>query len=88
MNRSGSSDRHLRIDRETLDNWQQKKRARMQQIIDYFSEKGEVDKTRFIGQMCLQGFHRQTIIRYLRDLEDAGLIRIDGNRIVWVEDES
>ena len=75
------------ISRESLDHWQLLKRDRMRQFIDYLREVGEVNKTWFLGQMGIEGFHRQTVLRYLADLQDAGLIRIFGDRIVWVGSE-
>ena len=75
------------IKRESLDHWQLLKRNRMSQIIDYLRSMGEVDRTRFIGRMCVQGFHRQTVIRYLKELTDAGFIRITDDRIYWIGEE-
>ena len=76
-----------RITRESLDHWQLLKRERMSQIIDYLRSMGEIDRTRFIGRMCVQGFHRQTAIRYLKGLTDAGFIRITDDRIYWIDEE-
>ena len=76
-----------RITRESLDHWQFLKRERMSQIMDYFRSMGEVDRARFIGRMCVQGVHRQTVVRYLKELTDAGFIRITDDRIYWIDEE-
>ena len=76
-----------RIRRESLDHWQFLKRERMSQIIDYLRSMGEVDRTRFIGGLCVQGFQGYTVVRYLKELADAGFIRITDDRICWIDEE-
>ena len=81
------SEEYPNVSRDSLDLWQKLKQDRMTQIIDYLRRNGSVNRSQFIGRMCVQGFHIRTVQRYLREIEEAGLIRIVSNQIVWIDNE-
>ena len=74
---------------ESLDPWQIKRMRRIEFIKSELQARNEVDERHFLGEFCSRyGIRRLTLIEYLRDLEDFGVIEIAEGRIRIVNPEA
>ena len=49
---------------------------------------GEIEENWFCGMVCVKhGIRRDTLMEYLKDLEDYGLIETSDGKIKWLGDE-
>ena len=73
---------------DLLDPLQEKKMKRLRAIMDYLKGKKEIEVKEFCGFFCINfGLHRRTLWGYLEELQDAGLILINGDKIQWLGEE-
>jgi len=71
-----------------LDPLQEKKMKRLKVVMDMLKSFGEIEENRFCGMVCVNyGIRRQTLMEYLKDLEDYSLIQISDGKIKWVGEE-
>ena len=74
---------------ELLDPLQVKKMKRLRVIMDMLETEKEIEVKEFCGLFCIKfGIHRQTLLGYLEELEDAGLILINDGKIIWIGEEA
>ncbi|MCJ2532015.1 MAG: hypothetical protein LN413_06935 [Candidatus Thermoplasmatota archaeon] len=64
---------------------EEKRRRRLQTLAGWIQGDGESSRKAMVGKCMLAwGSKRETVERYLEDLEWAGLIDVAGDEITWV----
>lgn len=77
----------LRIE-EYLDLWQRMRQKRIASIMNLLKSQKEVDEDQFLGLMSTEyGIRRQTLVEYLKGLQDYGVIEIHDGKIKWLGKE-
>ena len=71
------------IDPNLMDSHQQRKHMRITAIAKVIERKGRVDYKRFVAKMEYHGLRRKVAIGYLDAMRDLGLIKFDGDCVVW-----
>ena len=72
----------------SLDPSQEKKKKRLQAVMDLLRSEKEIELNEFCGFMCsIYGIRRQTLMEYLKDLMDLGVIEIVDGKIKWLGEE-
>lgn len=73
---------------DILDPSQEKKKKRVDLVINLLKSMGEIEENWFCGMVCVKhGIRRDTLMEYLKDLEDYGLIETSDGKIKWLGDE-
>ena len=81
-------DRELGIE-DFLDPLQEKKMKRLQAVMGLLRSEKEIEVKMFCGLMCsMYGIRRQTLIEYLKDLMDLGVIEVVDGKIKWISEEA
>lgn len=71
-----------------LDPLQEKKMKRLQAIMEMLRSEKEIDVKKFCGSFCsMFGIRRATLLEYLTDLLDYGVIEIADDKIRWIGEE-
>ena len=77
-----------RFEDSILDPLQEKRKRRLDAVINLLRKEREIGINRFCGQISiLYGIRRETLKEYLKDLEDFGLVEITEGTIRWLGDE-
>ena len=73
---------------DNLDPSQEKKKKRLQAVMDLLRSEKEIEVKKFFGLLCsMFGLRRLTLREYLTDLEDYGVIEIVDGKIKWLGEE-
>ena len=73
---------------DLLDPLQEKRMKRLRVVMDLLKTENEIEVKQFCGYFCIKfGIHRQTLLGYLEELEDAGFILIHDGKISWLGEE-
>jgi len=71
-----------------LDPLQEKKMKRLQAVMGLLRSEKEIEVKKFCGLLCsMFGVRRLTLMEYLTDLEDYGVIQIVDGKIMWLAEE-
>lgn len=71
------------IDPNLMDSHQQRKHRRIMAISKVIERNGRVNYKWFLAKMEYHGLRRMVAIGYLDALRDLGLIRFDGDHVIW-----
>jgi predicted transcriptional regulator len=73
---------------DILDPLQEKKKKRLEVVMNFLEKEKEIELKEFCGLFCIKfGIHRQTLLGYLEELQDAGIILITDGKIEWIAEE-
>lgn len=73
---------------DILDPLQQKKKKRLEVVMNFLKKEKEIELKEFCGLFCVRlGTHRRTLLGYLEELLDAGIILVTDGKIEWIAEE-
>ena len=73
---------------DDLDPSQKKKMKRLQAVIGLLRSEKEIEVKKLCGLLCsMFGLRRLTLMEYLTDLMDYGVIEISDGKIMWLDEE-